>query len=68
MEKLLKRGEEIARVAQRRQVQRVARRLRALFGEASVDALETQVLVRRRGIFKRWLYDPSVRFLGGEVK
>jgi len=68
MEKLLKRGEEIARVAQRRQVQRVARRLRALFGEASVDVLETQVLVRRRGIVKRWVYDPSLRFLGGEMK
>ena len=68
MEQLRKRGEEIARRAQATQVQRVAMHLRALFGSASVDVLDAQLLVRGRSIMKRWLYDPSLRFLLGELK
>jgi hypothetical protein len=68
MEKLIARGEELARQAQADKVQQVAQQLRSLFGTASVDALETQILVRGRGLIKRWLYDPSLRFLFGGLK
>lgn len=68
MEKLLSRGEQIAGDAEVRQVRRVARSLRALFGGAAVSVEEAQVLVRGRGILKRWLFDPSLRFLAGGFK
>jgi hypothetical protein len=68
MEKLIKRGDGIARRVQEEQAQRVAGQLGALFGNASVDVLDAQVIVRRRGIIKRWLYDPSLRFLSGTLK
>ena len=68
MEKLVSRGEELARQAQSQQVQRVAEQLRALFGAAAVTVEEAQVLVTGRGIIKRWLIDPSLRFLAGGLK
>ena len=68
MESLLKRGEELARQAQRAQVQKVAEQLKAIFGAAAIEVQEAQVLVRGRGIIKRWLIDPSLRFLAGESK
>jgi phage-related minor tail protein len=66
MEKLLERGDELAEKAQSARVQRVAQRLRALVGSGAVTVEETQVLVSGRGIVKRWLIDPSLRFLSGE--
>ena len=68
MEKLIARGEQLAAQAQARQVQRVAEQLRSLFGSAAVNVQEARVLVRGRGIIKRWLIDPSLRFLSGGLK
>lgn len=68
MEKLIARGEEIARQAQERRVQQAAGRLRSLFGSASVDAADASLIVTGRGLIKRWLIDPDVRFLGGGLK
>ena len=68
MEKLLARGEDIAAQAQATQVQRVAQQLRTLFGTGAVTIEEAQVLVSGRGIIKRWLIDPSLRFLAGGLK
>jgi hypothetical protein len=41
----------------------VAERLKTLLGEAAVEVEEARVLVRGRGIIKRWLIDSSLRFL-----
>jgi hypothetical protein len=49
-------------------VQRVAQQLRTIFGSAAVDVQEARVLVRGKGMIKRWLIDPSLRFLGGGLK
>jgi DNA-binding protein YbaB len=68
MEKLIARGEQLASDAQAQQVQRVAQQLRALFGSTAVSVEEAQVLVSGRGIIKRWLIDPSLRFLSGGLK
>ena len=68
MSKLMSRGDALAREAQQRQVERVAQQLRGLFGSAAVEADEARVLVRGRGIIKRWLIDPSLRFFAGGLK
>jgi len=68
MNKLLERGEEIARDAQRRSAERVAARLRAELGAGSVQVEAASVIASGRGIMKRWLLDPSLRFLGGGLK
>jgi hypothetical protein len=68
MERLTGRGDELARKAQGQAVQRVAQQLRTIFGSAAVDVQEARVLVRGKGMIKRWLIDPSLRFLGGGLK
>ena len=68
MAKMMSRAEQIARAAQRRKVGEVAQHLRALLGSASIEVEEARVLVRGRGIIKRWLIDPSLRFLAGGLK
>jgi len=68
MEKVMARGEQLGREAQTQQARRVAAQLRMLFGGASVRAEEGRVLVSGRGIVKRWLIDPSRRFLAGGLK
>lgn len=68
MERLLKRGDDIAREAQRRGIERVADRLRQRFGAGSVQTDEARVLVSGRGLIRRWLIDPSLRFLAGALK
>ena len=68
MRKLMSRGDALAREAQQRQVERVAQQLRGLFGSAAVEADEARVLMRGRGIIKRWLIDPSLRFFAGGLK
>lgn len=68
MGKVMARGEQLGREAEAQQVRRVAAQLRTLFGGASVTAEEGRVLVSGRGIVKRWLIDPSLRFLAGGLK
>lgn len=68
METLMRRAEALVEEARRAKVAAVAARLRALLGEASVEVEEARVLVRGRGLIKRWLVDPSLRFLAGGLK
>lgn len=65
MEQLARRGEELARDRQRRKLGAVAQQLRGIFGSAAVEVESAQVLVRGRGMIRRWLVDPQLRFLGG---
>jgi hypothetical protein len=68
MGELLSRGERLAREQQRRKVADVAAQLRDILGSAAVEVEEARVLVRGRGIIKRWLINPSLRFLIGGLK
>ena len=36
-----------------------------MFGDAAVEVEEARLLVRGKGLIKRWLIDPHLRFLGG---
>jgi hypothetical protein len=68
IDKLVSRGEQVARDAQQQKIADVARQLRAMFGNGAVEVEEARVLVRGRGMIKRWLIDPSLRFLSGGLK
>jgi hypothetical protein len=68
MEALLKRAEELARIRQRRAISHVADRLKALLSASLVEVEDIRVIVRGRGIVKRWLIDPALRFLSGDLK
>jgi len=68
MEKLSRRAEMLAAAAQRRQVQRVAARMKELLGSSAVDITDAQVAATGRDLLKRWLIDPSIRFLSSGFK
>jgi hypothetical protein len=68
MERLLRRGDEIAREAQRRGVAQIAERLRVRFGSGAVQVDGARVLVSGRGLVRHWLIDPGLRFLAGALK
>lgn len=68
MEKLLDRGQALARDAQRRKLGDVAGQLRSMFGASAVQIENDQVLISGRGIVRRWLADPNLRFLTGGLK
>jgi hypothetical protein len=65
MDLLMARGERLAQDRLRLKTGQVAEQLRSIFGSAAVEVEEARVLVRGRGIIKRWLIDPSLRFLVG---
>ena len=64
MEKLIARGEALARDGEHRAVQSIAAQLRHLFGTSAIAVDETRVLVTGRGIVARWFIEPRFRFLG----
>ena len=66
MSELLKRGEELAREAQVQRVTQVAGRLKELVRGISIETDEALVIVSGRGLLKRWLIDPQLRFLAGD--
>jgi predicted NBD/HSP70 family sugar kinase len=65
---LLSRGEELARDQLQKKVTDVAAQLRAIVGNAAVSVEDARVVISGRGIVKRWLTDPTLRFLTGAVK
>jgi hypothetical protein len=67
MSDILARGDILARRAQQRTIRAIADRLNALT-QASVQVEEARVLVTGRGLIKRWLIDPELRFLSRDSK
>jgi predicted NBD/HSP70 family sugar kinase len=65
---LLSRGEELAGDQLQKKVTDVAAQLRAIVGNAAVSVEDARVVISGRGIVKRWLTDPTLRFLTGAVK
>ena len=63
MTALTRRAEALARQRQAAKLREIADRLRTLVGEGAVEVEEARVLVRGRGLIKRWLIDPALRFL-----
>jgi hypothetical protein len=68
MDKLLKRGDQLAADGQRKRLSDVAQQLRHVFGSAAVHIEQAGVVVSGRGAIKRWLMDPSLRFLAGGLQ
>jgi len=65
---LVRRAETLARAKRDEKLRAVAQQLASLFGSGAIEVEEARVLVRGRGIIKRWLIDPSLRFLAGGYK
>lgn len=68
MSKLMRRVEEIARSLRQRKIEAVADRLKAMLDSAVVEIEQSRVVVGGRGILKRWLIDPGLRFLTDLLK
>lgn len=68
MESLLRRGADLATAAQQQKLRDIAQLLRATFGSGAIETEEAAVLVRGRGLVKRWLAEPGLRFLSKGLK
>jgi GAF domain-containing protein len=68
MEALLKRAEQIAAAREQARLRQVAQELKKILGEAAVQIEGSRLLISGRGIMKRWLVDPALRFLAGTFK
>ena len=62
MIRLQERAERIARAAERRRVAMLADRLAADLRGAEVRGNGIQVTIAGRGMLRRWLVDPGLRF------
>jgi hypothetical protein len=68
MDGLTRRAELLAAAEQRRQVRRLAARIAESFGVDAVEIGDAGVVIRGRGLLKRWLIDPGLRFLASGIK
>jgi hypothetical protein len=68
MEDLLTRADELAHAEQQRKLVQVAGQVKELLHGATIEVDDATVLVSGRGILKRWLLDPSLRFLSGGLR
>jgi hypothetical protein len=64
MSRLSARAGDIARDRQQRLIGRTADEVKQSLPGATVEVDGSRVLVSERGLMKRWLADPSLRFLG----
>jgi hypothetical protein len=63
MARMMRWAERRARDEARQAAVRMAERVRDTIQGASVEAREAQVIVSGRGLVRRWLIDPELRFL-----
>jgi hypothetical protein len=65
---LLRRGEQLANEVTQKKVAEVAGRLRSTFGAAAISIEDSRVVISGRGVIRRWLTDPALRFIGWGIK
>jgi hypothetical protein len=65
---LIRRVEILAAEKRREQVRRLAARMQELVGDESVETIDGRIVVSGRGILKRWLNDPALRFFSSGLK
>jgi hypothetical protein len=63
MERLMKRGEELAREGQKRALVDLAAQLKSLLKGAAIQVDDARILVTGRAIVARWFFEPRLRFL-----
>lgn len=68
MGKLVSRGETLARAAQVRRIQGICDRLKEVVRGVAIGTDEARVIVSGRGLLKRWLSDPALRFLSRDAR
>jgi hypothetical protein len=68
MHELLRRAEQLARTAQIQKIGEIAQEVKELFRAAAVEIEGANVIVSGRGLIRRWLIDPSIRFLSGRLR
>lgn len=61
-------GDQLARATERRKAMEVAKHLKTVLRGASLSVEESLIVISGRGLSKRWLGDPRLRFLGGHLK
>ena len=66
MAKLVTRGDALARAAQAKRIEQIGARLKELVRGVSIETDEARVIVSGRGLLKRWLIDPQLRFMAGD--
>jgi hypothetical protein len=68
MDALMRRAELLAASEQRRRLASLAERMREMLGRASVEIVDAKVVVSGRGLVRRWLTEPGLRFLASGFK
>lgn len=68
MEELEARGRAIGERAAERAVARLATEARAALPALEVEAGDGRVTIAGRGLVRRWLTDPALRWLGGLLR
>ena len=66
MAKLVTRGDALARATQAKRIEQIGARLKELVRGVSIETDEARVIVSGRGLLKRWLIDPQLRFMAGD--
>ena len=64
MKRLEARVAQLARAEQRRRLDRMAERLQEMFGSDRVVQSDSEVAISGRGVIRRWLTEPALRFIG----
>lgn len=65
MRRLQARAEQLAQAERRRQAARIAARWKEQVRGLRIDHEGSTIAVSGRGLFHRWLVDPTLRFIGG---
>ena len=68
MEALIRRGAILVAPAARRKAQEIAACVIEKLGEGSAQAIGEKVAVSGKGLMKRWLSEPDLRFLSRILK
>ena len=68
LEPLNARAEAIGRRGAAQAAARLEERVRAAVPDLSVSVEETRVTLSGRGLWRRWLADPALRWLGGLLR
>lgn len=68
MERLTARAEALAATRRNRAIERLSASMKDIFGPGAVEVLDAKILVRKRGLIRRWLVDPGLRFLSRTVR
>jgi len=68
MNKLEKRGEQMARARQELAIGLIAQLLKERLRGVRVEAGQSEIRISGAGLFKRWLTETGLRFVAGSIR